>query len=84
MVDRTLDPLMSDASVILTLILTAIGIVGAVLKGVQVVMRQTLISEGLIRPHNRGGGGSDNWPNDWHSLPETLDGIYAKIQEQDA
>ena len=75
---------MELANVIFTLIFTALGIVAAVLKGVQVVvartLENTLIREGLIRPTRRGDDdAADNWPNGWHSLPETLDGLYAAI-----
>lgn len=78
---------METANVIFTLIFTALGIVAAVLKGVQVVVRNTLqntlIREGLVRPTRRSDeDASDNWPNGWHSLPETLDGLYLAIMDR--
>lgn len=71
-----------DASDTFTLILTGISIFVALLKGVQWVMVSTLVKYGLIRPGRRGED-DDSWPNDYHSLPETLAGLYAAIQRLD-
>ena len=72
---------MGGAESILSLVLTALAIVAAVLKGVQLMFTNELVKQGLIRPQRRRGETQEeNWPNDFHSLPETLAGLYVKIQ----
>ena len=74
-----------DASDTFTLILTGIGIFAALLKGVQWVMVSTLVKYGLVRPGRRGQeDASSAWPNDYHSLPDTLAGLYAALQRFDS
>lgn len=74
---------MEGTTGLLTLILTAIGVVTVILKGVQVLLTNVLVKEGLIRPQRRSGEGEDAWPNGWHSLPETLAGLYAELRRID-
>jgi hypothetical protein len=72
---------MDYANVLLTVVLSGIAVVAAVLKGVTYTMRRLLIDEGLIRP---GKPGVTHWPNGYHNLPDTLEGIHAEMRSHHA
>lgn len=77
MVDRKDEQAVSTTSWILSVVLSVVAVLGVLLRGVKWAVRASLIEEGLIRPGRAGDG--HNWPNDWHSLPETLQGIYEAL-----
>lgn len=72
---------MNTANIILTVILSSIALATIIIQGVdrkvKSTLRNMLIEEGLIRPGK--GNSADHWPNGWHNLPDTLQGIYESI-----
>jgi hypothetical protein len=77
MVDGT-DETVNTANIVLTVVLSVIALAAIIIRGVRYTMRSMLIEEGLIRP---GTDASRHWPNGWHSLPDTLEGLYVAIQK---
>lgn len=72
-----LTAVLGAATVILGLVLSAITLANRVVRGLKGNVREVLVEEGIVRP----GSSSASWPNDWHSLPDTLQGIYEKQGE---
>jgi hypothetical protein len=70
---------MQFADVALTVILSGVALVAILLRGFRWVMDQWAVKHGLIRPDSE-----HQWPNDWHTLPDTLDGIYKEMQAHHA
>lgn len=68
---------MNTANIILTVVLSGIALGVFIIRGVRYTMRSMLIEEGLIRPGK--GDTANHWPNGWHNLPDTLEGIYQSI-----
>lgn len=71
---------MDSANILLTVVLSGIALAAVIIRGVKYTMRAMLVEEGLIRP-GRPGDKTDHWPNGWHSLPDTLEGIHAEIRK---
>lgn len=71
---------MDWANVALTVVLSMIALAAIIIRGVKWTMRAMLIEEGLIRP-GRHGDASTHWPNGWHNLPDTLEGIYEEMRK---
>lgn len=75
------DETMTDFGGVLTVILSAVAVVAMILKGFQLIMVYTLVRFGFIRPLRRiSDNPEDAWPNGWHSLPETLEGIHEMVK----
>lgn len=66
---------------LLTIILSAFAVAAAIVSQVKKTVRAVLIEDGLIRP-GRPGEPVDHWPNGWHNLPDTLEGLYVELQRQ--
>jgi hypothetical protein len=77
-VDGENEELMDLANVVLTVILSSIALGVGIVRGVRYTMRNILIEEGLIRP---GKDSSGHWPNGWHTLPDTLEGIAGRLND---
>lgn len=70
---------MEFANVALTVILSLIALAVFILRAVRSTMRDILVDEGLIRPGRRSE--DTHWPNGWHNLPDTLEGIYRIVSD---
>lgn len=70
---------MSNVNTILTIILSLIAVIPVIAGVVGWVLNNWAIKQGLIRPQIRGHP-VDNWPNGWHNLPDTLEGIDKRLQ----
>jgi hypothetical protein len=75
---------MDFANIALTVVLSLIALVVILGRVLLWVLNYWGVSEGLIRPRRRGEPASNHWPNGWHNLPDTLEGIYSKIQQLEA
>jgi hypothetical protein len=69
---------MDLANVLLTVVLSGLALAAVIIRGVKWTVRAMLIEEGLIRPGRTGE--AHHWPNGWHNLPDTLEGIYNEMQ----
>lgn len=72
---------MNTANIFLTVILSGVALSAVIIRGVRYTMRAMLIEEGLIRPGK--GDTANHWPNSWHNLPDTLQGIYESLPKSD-
>lgn len=70
---------MNAANIILTIALSAVALIPVIAGIVRWVLHHWAIEEGLIRPRQRGQQ-ADNWPGDFHSLPDALEAIYDEVR----
>lgn len=70
---------MDNANIILTAVLSVIALTGVLLRGVKWVLHSWAVEEGIIRPRRKGQPIA-NWPDPWHTLPDTLEGMHKEMR----